>query len=66
MFKNRIAYWAKEKGIRYNFLAKKAGVSPQTFSKWVKNETQPNLKQSYVLARILDIPLDDLCEEEEK
>lgn len=66
MFENKIAYWAEVKGHRYNFLAKQIGVSPQTFSSWVKNKTQPDLKQSAHLARIFDISLDELIKGEEE
>jgi putative transcriptional regulator len=66
MFTNKIAYWAQIKGLKHNFLAKECGVSIQTFSRWVNNKTQPDLKQSATLARILDITLDELIEEVEK
>ncbi|MED3650594.1 helix-turn-helix transcriptional regulator [Heyndrickxia sporothermodurans] len=66
MFQNKIAYWAKEKGVKYKYLAKECGVSVQTFSSWVNNKTQPDLKQSFILVRILGIKIDDLVEEEEE
>lgn len=65
MYINKIGYWASEKGIKHKHLAEKCGVSIQTFSRWVNNKTQPDLKQSAILARILDISLDDLIEKEE-
>jgi transcriptional regulator with XRE-family HTH domain len=65
MFKNKIAYWTEKKGIKHKYLAKECGVSSVTFSSWVNNKTQPDLKQSADLARILNIKLDDLIEEEE-
>lgn len=64
MFRNKIWYWADKKGIKHKALAKQCGVSQQTFSNWVNNKTQPDLKQSAVLARILGISLDELIEEE--
>jgi putative transcriptional regulator len=66
MFENRIAFWAEEKGMKHNFLAKTLQVSPQTFSSWVKNKTQPDLKQSAHLARILGITVDELIKGEDK
>jgi putative transcriptional regulator len=64
MYLNRIAYLAKVKGIKHNYLAKACGVSEQTFSRWASNKTQPDLKQSAILARILGVSLDELIEEE--
>jgi transcriptional regulator with XRE-family HTH domain len=64
MYKNRIAHWAQIRGFKHNYLAKECGVSIQTFSRWVNNKTQPDLKQSAILARILGISLDELIEEE--
>lgn len=66
MFKNRIAYWANEKGMKYKALAKHCGVSAQTFSSWVNNKTQPDLKHSWLLTRMLGISLDELVGDEEE
>lgn len=60
MFENRIAFWAEVKGMKHKALAKQCGVSVQTFSNWVRNKTQPDLKQSATLARMLGITIDDL------
>lgn len=65
MFENRIAFWTEKKGLKHNHIAKQLQVSPQTFSSWVKNKTQPDLKQSAQLARILGITLDQLIKGEE-
>ncbi|MGY6209746.1 helix-turn-helix transcriptional regulator [Cytobacillus firmus] len=66
MFCNRIEYWTKIKGLKKSHLAKVCGVSNQTFSSWVQNKTQPDLKQSALLARTLGISLDDLISWREK
>jgi transcriptional regulator with XRE-family HTH domain len=66
MFKNRIAYWAEVKGIKHKYLAKECGVSSVTFSSWVNNKRQPDLKQSDDLARILGITVDQLIKREEE
>lgn len=65
MFQNKIGYWADERGLKHKHLAKECGVSVQTFSRWVQNKTQPDLKQSFLLARILTISLDELGELED-
>lgn len=62
MFRNKIKYWAEIKGRRLKHLAKECDVSPQTFSKWVKNETQPNLEQAFIIARELQLTVDQLGE----
>ncbi|MBS4171957.1 helix-turn-helix transcriptional regulator [Bacillus sp. FJAT-49736] len=62
MFQNKIAYWANVKGFKHKYLAKECGVSAATFSSWVRNITQPDLKQSFILARILGISVDELGE----
>jgi transcriptional regulator with XRE-family HTH domain len=62
MICNRIKYWVKERGLIQKYVAKQIGVSNQTFTRWVNNETQPDLIQSPQLARILIIKLDDLIE----
>ncbi|MFD2442949.1 helix-turn-helix transcriptional regulator [Bacillus sp. CGMCC 1.16607] len=59
---NTIKYWAKERGLIHKYLAKQIGVSEQTFSRWVRNETQPDLIQSFHLSRILGITIDQLVE----
>lgn len=60
MFSNKIAYWADKKGMKHKYIAKECGVSSVTFSSWVNNKTQPDLKQSAILARIFGITVDEL------
>jgi putative transcriptional regulator len=62
MYVNKIAFWAKERGLKHNFLAKKIGVSVQTFSRWANNETQPDLLQAAELADLLGVSITDLYE----
>ncbi|MDF1511060.1 MULTISPECIES: helix-turn-helix transcriptional regulator [Bacillaceae] len=66
MFNNRITYWAEKKGIKHKHLAQECEVSIQTFSRWANNKTQPDLKQSAIIARRLGVSLDDLVLWEEK
>lgn len=66
MFTNKIGFWADKKGVKHKHIAKECGVSIQTFSRWVNNHTQPDLKQSAVIARTLDISLDELISWEEE
>jgi putative transcriptional regulator len=66
MYRNRIAYWATEKGMKHKALAKQCGVSVQTFSSWVNNKTQPDLLQAYQLSKLLGVPMEELVEEEKQ
>lgn len=62
MFKNKIGYWAKIKGIKHKHLAKACGVSIQTFSRWVNNYSQPDLESAFIIARELRLPVEELGE----
>lgn len=62
MFINKISYWAEIKGLKHKHIAKLCGVSTVTFSSWVNNKTQPDLKQSFILARIFNIEVGELGE----
>lgn len=66
MYRNRIAYWAAEKGLKHKALAKQCGVSVQTFSSWVNNKTQPDLLQAYQLSKLLGVSMEDLVEGEKE
>gem|GEM_PF-1618282 len=66
VFRNRISFWIKEKGLIQRKIAKKMGKTEQTFSKWCNNVTQPDLKEAYILSRLIGVSLEDLCEMEYK
>jgi putative transcriptional regulator len=66
MYRNRIAYWAAEKGLKHKALAKQCGVSIQTFSSWVNNKTQPDLIKAYQLSKLLGVTMEELVEEEQE
>lgn len=66
MFENRIDYWIKERGLKQKYIANKLDVSYQTVSNWRNNRSQPDLKQSDMLARILNVTLSDLIEKGEE
>lgn len=62
MFRNRIEFWAKKKGLKHKYLADQCGVTEQTFVRWVKNRNQPDLEKAFILARIFGITVDELGE----
>ena len=66
MFINKIGYQADKKGVKHKHLANACGVTIQTFSRWVNNKSQPDLKQSAMIARTLGISIDELISWEEE
>jgi len=66
MFKNKLDYWMNEKGVKNKYLAKLCGVSETTFSKWRQNKTHPDLRSAAIIAKELNISVDDLYEWEEE
>lgn len=62
MFRNKIGYWADTRGFKHKHLAKECGVSIQTFSRWVRNVNQPDLEKAFLLSRILDVSINEMCE----
>lgn len=66
MFENKIDYWIKERGLKQKYIANKLNVSYQTVSNWRNNRSQPDLKQSDMLARIFNVTLSDLIEKGEE
>ncbi|MFJ5718332.1 DNA-directed RNA polymerase subunit alpha C-terminal domain-containing protein [Neobacillus sp. NPDC093127] len=66
MYENKIGLWVKKKGRVQKQLAEKCGVSQQTFSSWVKNQTHPGLTQAAILSRELNLDIGDLVGEVEE
>ena len=62
MFKNRIDYWMNERGIKNKHLAYLCNVSEQTFSRWRQNKYHPDLKSASIIAKELNLSVDDLYE----
>lgn len=60
MLKNNIDFWMNERGLKNKYVAKACGVSEQTFSKWRQNKTQPSLTQGALIAKALNISVDEL------
>lgn len=50
----------KKNNLSQEELAEKVGVARQTISKWELNETSPDLKQASLLAKIFNVSLDEL------
>lgn len=54
----------KKQNLSQESLAEKIGVTRQTISKWETSETSPDLKQSKYLAKVLEVSLDELTNNE--
>lgn len=65
LIENRIDHWMEERGIKNKHLAKLCNVSEQTFSKWRQNKTQPTLNHAALIAKELNIKVDDLVKWDE-
>lgn len=66
MLENRIAYWFEQTGISRRHAAKRLDVTYQTVSNWCSNRSQPDLIQSYLLAQLFHVSMDELINKEEK
>lgn len=59
---NKILQLRKKNNITQEELAEKIGVARQTISKWELGEISPDLKQSKELAKIFNVTLDELVD----
>ncbi len=63
---NRIKEVLEEKGIKQTWLAKKLGKSYNMINSYVQNRQQPRLEVLFNIARILNVEVKDLINEEKK
>ena len=56
----RIAALRREKGLKQDELAEKLGVSAQAVSKWENDQTCPDISLLPLLAKMLDVTVDEL------
>ncbi|QXP79831.1 MULTISPECIES: helix-turn-helix transcriptional regulator [Winogradskyella] len=50
----------KSKGVKQKWLANKIGVSEVSVSNWVKEKSEPTLKNYQKISEVLNIPLTEL------
>lgn len=62
---NRIKTALVDKGKTNKWLAEQLGKDPATVSKWCTNAAQPSLETLMQIAKLLDVPTDDLLRFEE-
>ena len=57
---NRIRVVLAERDLNNKWLADKLGKDQATVSKWITNNTQPNLETMMQIAKVLETQVDDL------
>jgi putative transcriptional regulator len=63
---NRIKEVLEKKGIKQTWLAEKLGKSYNMVNGYVQNRQQPRLEILFEIAKILDVEVKDLIQEENK
>ena len=61
---NRIKVVLVEKKRTNKWLAEQLGVNPTTVSKWCTNKVQPTLETMFAIAKVLNVPVQDLLTNE--
>ncbi len=61
---NRLRVILAEKNLSNKWLAERLGRDQATISKWVTNNTQPNLEMLLKLSKVLEVELEELVRKE--
>lgn len=64
MLKSRIGQLLRVSKYRREFIQKELGISPNTLTNWCSGKTYPTYDKAYGLAKLLNVKLEDLYEEE--
>lgn len=64
MLYNKIKEICRSKGISVTAVEKKAGLSRAAISKW--NDSSPTVEKLQLVAKVLEVTLDDLLSEEQE
>ena len=64
MFKDNLVQLRKMKSMTQEDIAEKVGVSRQSVAKWESGESIPDLEKSSLLAKVLNVSLDELVNHE--
>lgn len=64
MFKDNLVQLRKMKSMTQEDIAEKVGVSRQSVAKWESGESIPDLEKSRLLAKVLNVSLDELVNHE--
>ncbi|MFS0766013.1 helix-turn-helix transcriptional regulator [Peribacillus phoenicis] len=63
--KSRIGECIDKSGFKKKFIAGKLEVSPTQLSNWISGRSFPTIEKAFRLAKLLDVKVDDLYEEDE-
>ncbi|MBT2717957.1 helix-turn-helix transcriptional regulator [Bacillus sp. ISL-57] len=64
--KSNIGKLLKESKFKRDYIQKEMGVSRNTISNWSQGKTNPSVDQLFKLAKLLEVKVDDLYEEDEE
>ncbi len=63
---NRLKVVLAEKGVTNKRLAELVGKDPAMVSKWATNTAQPNVEMLMLIAKVLDVSVDELLRTDEE
>jgi putative transcriptional regulator len=66
MLKSKIGILLRTSKYRREYIQKELGVSANTLSNWCTGKTYPTIDKAFLLAKLLEVKLDDLYEFEEE
>jgi putative transcriptional regulator len=66
MLKSKIGILLRTSKYRREYIQKELGVSANTLSNWCTGKTYPTIDKAFLLAKLLEVNLDDLYEYEEE
>jgi putative transcriptional regulator len=66
MLKSKIGILLRTSKYRREYIQKELGVSANTLSNWCTGKTYPTIDKAFILAKLLEVNLDDLYEFEEE
>ena len=62
MLKSKIGILLRSSKYRREFIQKELGVSANTLSNWSTGKTYPTMDKGYLLAKLLEVNIEDLYE----
>ncbi|MEE3950779.1 helix-turn-helix transcriptional regulator [Peribacillus frigoritolerans] len=63
--KSKIGYYVRSSPYKREFIQKEMNISRATLTNWCSGKTHPDGPQLFRLAKLLDVKVDDLYEEED-
>lgn len=66
MLKSRIGILLRTSKYRREFIQKELGISANTLTNWCTGRTYPTIDKAYYLAKLLEVDINELYEEEQE